>query len=157
MDMRKLFYIPLLMIVFAGASCDPNLAYERIDTVENEQWEYEKSFNHQFEIKDSMQWYNLYINIRNTTEYKYSNLFLFVTTTFPKGQKAKDTLECVLANPMGKWYGKGTGRYKECKIMFKPKFRFSQQGKYSLEIKQGMRDQTVSGISEIGIRLETLN
>lgn len=155
--MRKLYFLFILSIAFMTVSCDQNLAYERIDTLKDEKWNLNESFNHQFEIKDSMRWYNLYIDIRNTTDYKNSNLFLFVTTTFPKGQKAKDTLECALANPQGKWYGKGNGKFKECKILFKPKFRFSQTGKYNLEIKHGMRDQDVLGLSEIGIRLETIN
>ena len=155
--MQKIAVVVVLFLTFFIASCDRNCAYERNDTIENEKWNLEKAFNHQFEIKDSMQWYNMYINIRNTTDYKNSNLFLFVTTTFPKGQKAKDTLECALANPQGKWYGKGNGRLKECKILFKPKFRFSQNGKYNIEIKHGMREQDVMGISDIGIRLEKLN
>jgi gliding motility-associated lipoprotein GldH len=154
--MSKLKYILPLFLALIISSCDQNCAYERYDTIENEKWDLTKTFTHEFDITDSMQWYNMYINIRNTTDFRNSNLFLFVTTTFPKGQMAKDTLECVLADPKGKWYGKGNDRFKDCKIIFKPKFRFSQTGKYKINIQHAMREQVVVGISDIGIRLEKI-
>ena len=150
----------LLVILFVAAlfvACDSKREYEYNEIIENDTWNIKKAYKHQFEIKDSMQWYNMYLNVRNTNDYKYSNLFLYVTTTFPHGQKAKDTVECVLANTQGKWFGKGNGKYKDCRIIFKPKFRFSQVGTYHLQIEHGMREQDVVGISEIGIRLEKFN
>lgn len=154
--MNKLFLSFIFIITLTIVGCDYNRAYEHNDSIENETWDLKKTFSHEFEIPDSMQWYNMYINIRNTTDYKYSNLFLFITTTFPKGQQAKDTVECILANKEGKWFGKGNGKYKDNRIVFKPKFRFSQSGKFNLKISHGMRVQEVNGISEIGIRLEKI-
>lgn len=155
--MNKTTLLLLLLVAGIFVACDSKRAYEHNDTIENESWNIKKVYTHEFEIADSMQWYNMYLNVRNTTDYKYSNLFLYVTTTFPHGQQAKDTLECVLADTQGKWFGKGNGKFKDCRIVFKPKFRFSQAGKYNVQITHGMREQDVTGISEIGIRLEKFN
>lgn len=152
--MKNIQIIILFLVAIMATSCDSKRFYEKNDAIENDTWSLKNAKVHQFEISDSMQWYNMYVNIRNTADYNYRNLFLFVTTTFPKGQIAKDTLECVLANNQGDWLGKGNGKYKDCRIVFKPKFRFSQQGNYSIKIEHGMRDQDVFGISEVGIRLE---
>lgn len=155
--MKKFFLFALVLITTLLISCDSKRVFEQNDSIDNETWNLKKSYTYQFDIPDSMQWFNMYLNVRNTTDYKYSNLFLFVTTTFPKGQIAKDTVECPLADNKGNWAGKGNSKYKDCRIMFKPKFRFSQSGKYQVKIEHGMREQDVKGISEIGIRLEKYN
>ncbi len=156
--MKLYKYIILGFIsIFIISSCDLQRVYEENSAIENEKWELKTTFKHGFTIPDTLQLYNMYINIRNTVDYQYSNLYLFVTTDFPNGQKAKDTLECILANKEGKWFGKGNGRIKDCKILFKPKFRFAKQGKYTLTIQHAMRDNVLSGISDIGIRLEKYN
>ncbi len=152
--MKNIQIIILFLVAIMVTSCDSKRFYEKNDVFENDTWNIKNAKVHQFEILDSMQWYNMYVNIRNTTDYGSRNFFLFVTTTFPKGQIAKDTLECVLANNQGKWLGKGNGKYKDCRIVFKPKFRFSQQGNYTIKVEHGMREQDVLGISEVGIRLE---
>lgn len=153
--MKNIVLISFFIVAIVTSSCDVKRYYEKNDTIENETWNIKKTFVHQFEIKDSMQWFNMYLNVRNTTDYRYRNLFMFVTTTFPKGQIAKDTVECILANNQGEWQGRGNGKYKDCRIVFKPKFRFSQIGNYSIKIEHGMREMDVIGISEIGVRLET--
>lgn len=155
--MKKLIPVIVLLLAIFMVACDSKRVYEKNDTIEKDKWDMKKAYVHELEIPDSMQWFNMYLNVRNTTDYKYSNLFLFVTTTFPKGQIAKDTVECLLADNRGKWFGKGNGKYKDCRIMFKPKFRFSQSGKYQVKIEHGMREQEVLGISEVGIRLEKYN
>ena len=42
---------------------------------------------------DSIKNYNLFVNLRNTNDYKFSNLFLIVEMEFPHGKTIKDTLE----------------------------------------------------------------
>lgn len=149
----KLFFVLFIFIT----ACNNNVKYQDNSDLENESWNISNVLTHKIEITDTLEVYNMFINIRNTVDYKYSNLFMFVTTKFPNGKMAKDTLECLLADNMGKWYGKGKGRVRDSKILFKPKVRFPALGSYTIEIKQAMREEPLVGIANVGISLEEVN
>ncbi len=153
---KKYFLINLIVLIFI-TSCDNKVYYEKNEHIENEKWNIGTKFKHSFTIPDTLQLFNIYLNIRNTTDYPNQNLFLFLTTEFPNGLKSKDTLECLLASQTGKWFGKGSGRIKDCRILFKPKTRFYISGKYNITIQHAMRDIDVIGITDIGLRLEKYN
>ncbi len=112
------------------------------------------------EIKDTTQPYNFFLNIRNSNEYEFRNIFFFLHTTFPSGQTTQDTIECILADKSGKWIGKGTGSIKENDILLKERLVFPQSGIYCFAIEQAMREKDLMegeyliGIEDIGIRIE---
>ena len=57
--------------------------------------------------------YNLYLHLRNTDDYAYSNIFLIAQIKDSTQVYAQDTLEYAMANPDGSWIGKGFGEVKE--------------------------------------------
>jgi gliding motility-associated lipoprotein GldH len=67
---------------------------------------------------------------------------------------SKDTLECELADYSGKWYGKGIGSVKFNRFMFRKGMRFRASGKYVFELEQAMRVRDLTGIRDIGLRVE---
>lgn len=144
----------LVLVIFSLVSCDKSVYYEHNETLANDQWSSNHILKHEIMIKDTLDVFNMFIHVRNQIDYAYSNLFLFVNTTFPNGQIAKDTLECLLAEKSGKWYGKGGGKYRDSKILFKPQLRFPIEGAYQIDIQQAMREEPLKGISNIGISLE---
>ncbi len=139
------------MITFS--SCDQNRIYEKNVRIPDASWDLNNILEFETEINDLSLLYNFYINIRNTTDYKYSNIYFFINTTFPSGEVAHDTLECLLADYKGKWLGKGFGKIKESHILFKSSFRFPQTGLYKFEVEEAMREDTLKGITDIGIRI----
>jgi len=104
-------------------------------------------------ISDTISKNDFFINIRNSTEYSFSNIFFFITTTFPDGGTTRDTVECFLADINGKWLGKGLGKFKDNRILFKRNMSFPSKGIYSFEFEQAMRVENIKGIDEIGIRI----
>ena len=84
-----------------------------------------------------------------------ANLWLFITTETPNGQLHADTIECILADKSGRWYGNSSaGNIRDHRIMFKRNFRFSKYGDYKLKVDQAMREKQIEGITDIGIRIE---
>jgi gliding motility-associated lipoprotein GldH len=155
MKMNK--YISLFFVLILLVSCDKSVYYEKNHDISNEDWFIENELNHELEIRDTMDIFNMFFHIRNSVDYGYSNLFLFVKTTFPNGQMSRDTLECILADKSGKWYGKGRGKYRDSKILFKPQVRFPLQGVYKIDVQQAMREEPLKGIANVGISLEFKN
>lgn len=143
----------ILLIIFFAACSKPPVIDTVLDTDENN-WDLSTKLKTEVNIDDTISSYNFYIYVRNTTDYKYSNFFLFIKTTFPNGQIAIDTLECILADKNGKWLGKGNGEIKDNKILLKKNAIFPMQGKYKFEIEHAMRTNKVSGIKSIGFRIE---
>lgn len=110
---------------------------------------------------DSLKNYNLFLNIRNTNEYKYNNIFLIVSINFPYGKTVTDTLEYRMANPDGSWMGQGVGNVKENKLWYKEGVRFFEDGNYSVNIEQAMRNngevegvRKLEGITDVGLSIE---
>src|SRR5690606_40407811 len=92
---------------------------------------------------------NLFLNIRNTNEYNFNNIFLIVSMNFPHGKTVTDTLEYRMANPDGSWMGQGIGDVKENKLWYKENVQFFEAGSYTIDIAQAMRNNgDVEGRSE---------
>ncbi|MDD2412125.1 MAG: gliding motility lipoprotein GldH [Bacteroidales bacterium] len=153
--MKIIRFSILVLVLFSLVSCDKSVYYEHNETIVKDEWSSDHLLKHEIMINDTMDVFNMFIHVRNHVDYAYCNLFLFVNTTFPNGQIAKDTLECLLAEKSGKWYGKGRGKYRDSKILFKPQLRFPLEGVYQIDIRQAMREEPLKGISNIGISLET--
>lgn len=147
-------YFLILIAVATITSCDNNRIFEKNEDIPESGWEMEDIKKFEVEIKDPSTPANFYVNVRNADGYPYSNLFLFIKTTFPNGKFANDTLECMLADINGKWLGKGIGDIYDNQIPFKRNTRFPMPGIYTFEIQHGMRVKNVPLIMDIGLRIE---
>lgn len=149
------FFTLLFLIVIW--SCDPNRVYENYQPVNENGWNKDSLVTFTIPVNDTIQQNNLYINVRNNLDYKYQNLWLFIQIEQPKGVLLKDTFEILLAAPTGKWLGEGFGGLKEIQTTYRKNVYFPVSGNYTISIQQAMRDQNLSGIKDIGFRVEKMN
>lgn len=148
---NTLFFIISILILSA---CDPFLVYEKNMSIDTEGWKNENSAEFELEVSDTLSPHNFYINLRHSTDYKYSNIYLFLRTYFPGSGHTQDTIEIMLADIKGEWFGKGLGKIKENQVMLQKNFVFPMSGTYKLTIEQGMREEVLTGIEDIGVRIE---
>ncbi|AEH00941.1 MULTISPECIES: gliding motility lipoprotein GldH [unclassified Lacinutrix] len=141
-------------------SCDTNSVFDEYKAVPNV-WNKNEVVSFNVKVPDSTKPYNLFVNLRNTKEYKYSNLFLIVEMNFPKGKVIRDTLEYRMAKPNGELLGTGLTSVKENKLWYKENVVFSETGTYTVNIKQAMRNNgdingvtNLEGITDVGFRIE---
>ncbi|MDP4266514.1 MAG: gliding motility lipoprotein GldH [Bacteroidota bacterium] len=137
-------------------SCDSNRVFDENKTIKSGVWNYKDKIVLKADIKDTTSFNNVYVNVRNSGSYGFSNLYLFITTIFPDGKMARDTVECILADPTGKWLGKGLGDLKDNRILFKRGVRFPMSGKYTFELEQAMRIDDLTSIKDVGMRIEKI-
>ncbi len=152
-NFQLVLVLGLFSVLFL-TSCDTNRYYEQNVEIVNELWKSGESAEFVVDIMDTTSLFNFYVNVRNTNEYPFANLYVFIESTFPDELVARDTVELQLANLDGKWLGSGSGKYKYNKFILRKAMRFVQQGSYTFKIEQGMRKEQLDGISDIGIRLE---
>ena len=81
--------------------------------------------------------------------YPYQNLWLFCSEEQPIGPLHRDTIECMLADEFGKWYGHGISLYQSS-FPIHSQYKFPHAGQYTFSFRQGMRDDALKGIQEIG-------
>lgn len=136
-------------------SCDDNKVFEDYIEVESADWKKENIANFSFLISDTISAHNLYLNIRNTGDYPYQNLYMFVKIKGPDGNFNVDTVNCKLADVRGKWLGKGVGDLWDLQIPYIGGFKFVQTGEYNVSFEQAMRvEDGLKGITDIGLRVE---
>jgi gliding motility-associated lipoprotein GldH len=141
------------------SSCKFNSIYERSEGIPKEEWNKNQAVKFEVPVTDTINGYKVVVNVRNSNEYRYSNLFLFITTHSPKGMSVKDTLEITLANDKGKWLGTGFGGTWSTDAVLRNDMviRFPEAGVYNIEIVQAMRDDILKGIKDVGIKVEKAN
>ena len=144
--------IVILFLVFT--SCDSKRVFEENKPIENRTWKALNKLQFSFSIEDITIPYNIYLNIRNGMEYPYSNLYLFLKTTYPDGKVSRDTLECILADYDGRWLGSGVSSVKFNKFLFQKGVYFREKGAYNFEFEQAMRVNELKGITDVGLRIE---
>ena len=149
----SLYSFAIVLILFA--SCGRS-EYSKSYHFDDESWNADNLLQYRFDINDTYQRYNLYINVRNSSEYSYSNVFMFVHFLYPDNTVAVDTVEGTLADAKGKWLGSGSGRYKNNKFLYKSNISFPQKGTYVFTIEQAMRIESLKGIASVGLELEKL-
>ena len=73
----------------------------------------------------------------------------------PDGRTATDTLELVLADSQGRWYGSGLGDLLWYRIPYKRGVKFPLPGVYQFKLEQAMRVEALPAIVNVGFRVET--
>ena len=147
-----LFVCGLLILL----SCDPSRVYEKNIKIPDGIWYKNNRINFEVLIEDTASAHNLYVNVRNTSLYPMSNLFLFIQTTAPSGHTIKDTVEVILTDEKGKWLGSGLGDIWDLQQIYKENVRFAQRGKYSFEYQQAMRMDKLPFVLDVGLRIESI-
>jgi len=148
--------ILLMVVAILLVSCRSRILFEKTSSIPREGWKQDNFLAYTIPVDDTSKQYKISLLIRNEARYKYSNLFLFINTTAPGGAGIRDTIEIRMADERGKWMGKGIGGKYTLEIPFKTQVKFPQTGNYTIEIEQGMRDENLEFITDLGLRIKNL-
>lgn len=161
--LNKLVAVGVLSMVTLFVSCDEKQFFDEYQST-NGDWNKSDIKKFTFEQKDTLKTYDLFVNLRNNSNYPYSNLFLIVKMISPDGAAVVDTLQYQMANPDGSLLGNGFTDIKENKLFYRDNFKFNDVGVYNIEIEHAVRqngkvkgDSLLQGISEVGFRIEISN
>ena len=151
----------IICAAFALYSCDEKRVFDDYKSV-GEFWHKDSIVQFELPKLELSKKYNLYLNLRNNNDYPYNNLFLIVSLEQPDGITKVDTLEYEMADAEGNLLGNGFSDVKESKLVYKENLGF-KKGKYKIQIKHAVRktgkisgDEKLSGITEVGFRIENL-
>jgi len=150
--MRKISL--LIIVVLLCLSCNRQMVFEEFRSFQDQTWNNNDILHFNVNISDTTIAHNVFVSVRNTGKYEYSNIYLFVTAHSPNGSMVRDTLEITLADERGKWLGKGATSVFTLYCPYRQNIRFPVPGIYQFDLEQAMWIKNLKHISDIGLRIE---
>lgn len=147
---KYIFFVPVLLL----ASCADNAITDVNMAVKGHNWSYINKIKVPVNVEDNTIAYNIYLNLRHTADYKYSNIFVRIHESGPGMKHSTTRQEFTLAEPDGEWLGKGSGNLYSYQLLYKEGYHFPAKGTYIFEVEQNMRDNPLKEVSDVGIRVE---
>ena len=153
---RKNKWLLTAFLVLFFVSCDKTKIYEKYQSIPDGVWNTNEPMKFDFEVKDTNQYCNLWVNIRCSDNYPYRNLYMFMKSTRPDGTRSVDTLEFYLLDAQGKPLGDCSGDVCNNRFRIDRNFKFPQPGRYEFELQQAMRteDGNLPMVMDVGLRVE---
>lgn len=145
-----------LILATLCTACSHREAFYRFHSMAESVWHKDSVIRFEVAVHDTVSLHDVFVELRNTEQYPYKNIWLFISVQKPSGEVRRDTLECQLADDFGKWYGKGLSLY-EVSIPCGSDVVFPQSGSYIYTVTQAMRDDLLQGISDVGLKIEKIN
>ncbi|MCX8490781.1 MAG: gliding motility lipoprotein GldH [Cyclobacteriaceae bacterium] len=148
----------LIGFVFLMNSCDSNRVYEDNIEFKDRTWKITTPAELEFEVSDTTQNYNLYLEVRNSLDYPYARLFVNYQLIDPNGALVKkemlteDLFDIKTGEPNGR---SGLGDVYDHQFDFLTNYSFKKAGKHKVRFEQFMRQDTLRGILAVGLRVET--
>jgi len=150
---KILYLLPVLLVMLLMGSCT-NAVMDKNTEIDNHNWSYDNLVKYDVKIDNEKAPYNLYLNLRVTGDYKYSNIFVLIHQTGPDNKPTVSRYEFKLANADGEWLGDGSGNLYSYQVMFRSAYNFPAKGVYHFAIEQNMRDNPLHEVSDVGLRVE---
>ncbi len=152
--MRKKIYLLGILALFIACVDNPEVLYDKSKPIMDNSWQVKDQKLYWLEVQNPQLAYRIYINLRITNDYKYSNLFINLKTHGPNKEFITKRLEFKLADSEGDWLGNGSGNIFTYRIPITDTYKFAKKGAYKVEIEQDMRDNPLIGVVDIGLRIE---
>ena len=153
--MKRILFIAGLGILLSSFACqNPNVLVDENQSINQARWTYVNPIKIKVPIVDTAAAYTLFINLRHTEAYAYSNIFIRIKQGNPNKTQTVWRKEYTLANLDGEWLGTGSGNLRSHQLVLFKNYHFSQPGTYVFELEQNMRDNPLKEVSDIGLRVE---
>jgi gliding motility-associated lipoprotein GldH len=147
----------MFLVLLLASSCNRNVVFTEYHTFSNSEWHAKDKAVFHVEITDTKNLHNISLKVRHADSYPYSNLYMFVTTSYPDGMVKRDTMEVILANQKGEWMGSGAGDIFDIEVPIKKNVRFALAGKYEFSFEHAMRVDPLPMIMDFGFEIEKSN
>jgi len=145
----------LLLLNFSFVSCSENGVIEnQSKTIGKEIWNEKEPVSFDFSIQDTVEYFDIFLTLRNDENFRWSNVYLFSDLTFPNGKTRRDTLEITLADKYGNWTGNNSGTIITTTARLINHRRFPLSGDYKIDVTHGMRVKELENVISVGLKIK---
>lgn len=147
-----LFLVPCALYI---ASCKSVDIYEKTVAMPDHEWQSSNRPNFEFEIKDTVSFYNVFLVLRHNEKYKFTNIYVNLYIKGPGQDTAiKIQRDLPLATPEQGWLATGIDDIYEHRIALTTGKQTFREGVYSFTLEQIMREDPLKNVLDVGIRVE---
>lgn len=137
----------LLFCLFFATAC--STIYDETQVLDQQTWKQGHVVEFEFDIQDTTQLYDVYLEVGHTTAYSYQNIYCWITTTMPDGTERSEQHSLELANAKGYWLGDCSGESCQRRIPFIIQAAFPYTGRYRIQFKQHSRQASLPAIEHL--------
>jgi gliding motility-associated lipoprotein GldH len=153
-------YLVILFMSFLFVGCIPTPYYQKQVPVPSNQWSYNFKPVFKFDIKDTTATYRTYFIVQHSQAYPFANIWMWMYIKVPGDSVLKkERVNITLADPQGKWLGRGMGAIYEERVgvNFGEAVPFNRVGTYEIALEQNMRVNPLPEVLHVGLRVEMAN
>ena len=147
--MRKVVLLAVISLLLL--SCQRGVVFTEFKALPGCGWEADSMVKFIPVLEDSIAVYNMQLTVRHTDRYAYQNLWLFVDVKHDSVLLRRDTIEAMMANDRGEWLGSGVSKYT-LPLLYVENVQL-QNGEYEVVVQQGMREEVLQGITDLGLKV----
>lgn len=149
--------VPFVLLLLLS-SCLSSPYYQKEYAIPGNKWTFENQPSFKFEITDTTSLYTLQFLIRHTEAYPVSNIWLMIYTKAPGDSTFERTrIEIPLAEPSGKWLGRGMGEIWEHRMPISnigDTVMLRKAGMWEIKFGHNMRINPLPEVLQVGLRVE---
>jgi gliding motility-associated lipoprotein GldH len=136
-------------------ACSKIDVFEKNIAIPGHKWNYNMQPLFDFTISDTTAQYNLYLVLRHTDAYPYNNIWLNIGSQAPADTMRYQRFDLQLGTDAGGWEGNGMDDIWEVrKSITKGPIKFNKKGNYKFSVAQVMRENPLTEIMSVGVRVE---
>lgn len=154
--MRSFFSI--ICLTFLLFSCTEERYYEDNHDFKDRIWNMEESVEFEIVIDSIELPYQIKLNVRNTMDYPYRNLYVkyqLKDSTYLMEDKLLNIK--LFDGKTGKPFGNHQSDIYSHQLLLQDSVYFNEKGIHTIELKQYMREKELEGIVSAGIRIEQIS
>lgn len=140
--------------MFCLTACQLKPMFEQTKIFQEHQWAGKDSLQFDFQIDDTTKPYTILFVIRHHNAYHYKNIWVDCTIQDPSGNKTPASYNIYLADENKGWLGTGMGDIYDQRIAISNTPFVFKKGKYTISLRQSMREDPLLGVLAAGIRVE---
>lgn len=151
---KRTHVVILIALLSLLSSCHEKIVYAAHKDINETSWLTTDTVCLPLQITDTADLYDLQLTLRHNDQYQYQNLWLFATLHSPSDSLLlTDTVQAFLADDRGQWLSRRSGRYYNGYIRWLQGCRLTEEGKYTLSVVHGMRDDALKGLADVGVEI----
>ncbi len=156
---KAVFVLLFALLTIVNISCEKQEIYYRFHELKNAQWTQGDTmvFDVDSTLFELYTPYRLTVEVTNNAHYPYKNIWLFMQDNFKNDTIfIKSSKEFQLADEFGKWNGSGFGTLFQASFPLDENLIFTERRNYRIKLGHGMRDEPLTGIEKIGLKIEKI-
>jgi gliding motility-associated lipoprotein GldH len=152
--MFRQYLILFILICMFFPACKKQDGFILFHTLPNHTWSRFEKQEFDLMIDDISRPFDMYLIMRHDDTYPFDTLYINVIMEMPDGEERIAEYDFDVKDARGEFLSEKKDGYREITYVLRKGIRFNRQGQCSVEIENLIPRIEITGIRELGIRLE---